>query len=382
MRPVTLADLQVPRHAGPIADGKRNRWQRIKTNTRNRLERNGFPANDYATHAPHYAEKAKLRQLFETWKPLEHVFLWEVAYQNTYAESAEQHVGGWLTRTRKQHSEDWYRNTRPILNVCADGWGHTIRNAMVDIFPNEHTGEVGMKPIEAIKIEPIKTEAHVMLIHSAYDNIDTSTYRLSVSHQTCLPSLTKQTSRVRLHVCLCSTDPLLSERQAAFESTGHECRWIFRDSAITEETLYSTDWEIPDGRTLVSRMDDDDILPIDFCELTRGYADITPFEMAVLDWPNGYIWHFGKLHRFSNPFNQFISLLSDSGRHPHERSHKQFEGAVPRVVVDNSRGWVWVRHLETITGTREKYLRATSGEPNLKRWPVDITVQGLMQPCT
>lgn len=378
-KPVALAELQIPRHAGPIKDSKRNRWQKIKTNTRNRLLRNGFPGNDYATHAPHFAEKAKLRELFQTWNPLGHIFLWEVAYQNTFAGERAQQSVNWLSRTRKQYSEEWYRNAKPILNVCANGWGETIRNALVNMFPDEHTGEMGMKPRAAIRIKPEPVKDHWLLIQSAYRDEQLSSYRLEISEHTSLQALAAQTRQPKVKLAVHAFDPHKHARIAAFAAVCEHLEVLELDYAISERSVYGVDWQLPEGRNLVSRIDDDDIISRDFCEITRLSADRCIYQFAVLDWPCGYVWHRGKLHRLRAPGNQFISVVADGGQNPHMSPHKSLHSAWPAVTVEQSRGWVWVRHRQTITDTRPKYLAQSGGKPNLRRWPVDITSKKLLE---
>lgn len=378
-QPVTLADLKIPRHAGPIKDNNGNRWQTIKTNTRNRLTRNGYPGKDYATHAPHYAEKAKLRAMFETWKPLEHIFLWEVVYNNLHAGNRAMLSRNWLTRTRKEHAPEWYKSTRPILNVCANGWGEKIRNALCEMLPDKHTGESGMKPIPAVRITPRPVDDHWLIVQSAYRDAQLSEYRLRISEATSIPAIAAQTRQPKVKLAVYAFDPHKQQRIDAFSAVCSHLEIVELDYAISERTVYSVDWQLPDGRNLVSRMDDDDVIARDFCEITRLSADHCVYETAVLDWPAGYVWHKGKLHRMRVPGNQFISTVADAGRNPHMRPHRSLQAAWPSVTVEQSRGWVWVRHGQTITDTRPKYLAQSGGSPNLRRWPMDITSRKLLE---
>lgn len=379
IRPTGKQDLQVARYSSDIGEPDKNRWQKIKAATAKRLRRNGLQALDYATHLPHFVQKQKLAKLFETWDPLKHVFLWEVAYQNTFSKNTAPHRP-FLSRIKKQYNQEWYNRTAnrsTFLNVQGSAWGNDLRNWMVDRFRKPHTDEIGMRPRTVNLIEPRQPEDHICLIQSAYDDGSVSEYRLRIAEQTVIPSLRSQTRKVKVQVSLCEYDPLQEERRRMWLSCGHEVGFVYRESAVTESDLYSDPWYLPEGRNLIQRCDDDDILPVDFFELTHLTASHIKYETALLTWPNGYVWHAGKLHRLSHRYNQFCSIVSNDHRlHPHRYGHRQFEGAIPSVAVEHSRGWVWVRHDVTISDTKPRYLRQDGGQPNLKRWPVDITALG------
>lgn len=236
-----------------------------------------------------------------------------------------------------------------------------------------------MKPIPAVRITPRPVDDHWLLIQSAYRDEQLSRYRLEVSEATSIPSLAAQTKQPKIKLAVSTLDPHKDARIAAFSAVCEHLEVLELDYAISERTVYSVDWQLPDGRNLVSRIDDDDIIARDFCEITRLSADHCIYETAVLDWPAGYCWHNGKLHRMRAPGNQFISTVADGGRNPHMRPHRSLQAAWPSVTVEQSRGWVWVRHGQTITDTRPKYLAQSGGTPNLRRWPMDITSRKLLE---
>lgn len=375
IKPTTKEDLKVARYSGQIGSQDKNRWQKIKGATARRLERNGFPSLDYATHLPHFINKNKLAELFETWDPLKHVFLWEVAYQNSFAERSDK-CTPFLSRIKKTYNKDWYDRASKratFLNCAGNAWGDNLRNWMIEKFDNRHTGEIGMKPRKTVVIEPKKPDSQVCLIQSAYSDYNLSKYRLEISNKTVIQSLKFQSIKIDVQISMCVSDPFKDERIKAFESTGHKVKIIWRNTAVSNDDLYSDPWEIPMGRCLTHRCDDDDIIPNDYFELTRLTASNIRLEEALLTWPNGYVLHENKLYRVNHRYNQFISIVSNNGLHPHKYGHKQFAGAIKSIAVNNSRGWVWVRHSDTISDTKPRYLKQNGGQPNLKRWPVDIT---------
>ena len=82
-KPVALDELQQPRAYGWREDAS-NSWQRRKSNTMRVLRDAGATNYDYATHLPHWAEKTKLRDLFDRFDLANNTLLWEVLYGNLH----------------------------------------------------------------------------------------------------------------------------------------------------------------------------------------------------------------------------------------------------------------------------------------------------------
>jgi len=374
VKPCTRLDLTTARAAPQIQRKRGNRWQAIKTNTAARLERNGYTTYDYGTHLPHHVEKAKLAEMFETWKPLEQLFLWEVVYGNIYRGKPQSHQP-FLRRTKARESDATYTRwsrRHHFFNLAKAGWGHSIRNWLIDRFPEKATGEVGAYPVHMsskVRNEPI--DEHIILIQSAYDDADLSRERLDVSRKTIYPSLLQQTRGVKLQVSVCEEDPLLADRKLMFEATGHEVEYVY-NSPATLDTLLEHKWDLPVGpRNLVGRMDDDDLIPTDFCEISQDkapYCDVN----GLLVWPNGYVFYRGEFYRKRHPGNQFCALVSREGVGPHDHIHRSYIDAWPVLYANASRGWVWFRHDAALTGTRPRYRRDKGTQLNTRRFPYDF----------
>jgi hypothetical protein len=381
VRPCSYSDLVAGRAGGQIsgvAKGKGNRWRKIKANTAARLIRNGYSAFDYGTHLPHHVEKAKLAEMFQTWNPLEHVFLWEVVYGNLYRGTPKRH-SPFLRRIKDQHGEhtyDRWAGVHSFFNLAEKGWGPQVRNWLIKKFPSRATGETGATPqfmSGKARFEPI--DEHIILIHSAYNSEGISRSRMDLSLQTAIPSLTQQTAPVKLQVSLCEADPLLDERKSMFQSTGQEVEFVY-NPPVKEGDLYSHSWNLPVGpRNLVGRVDDDDILPVDFCAISQDkapYCDVN----GSLVWPNGYVLYGGDLYRLHHKGNQFCALVSREGASPHDHAHRTYNDAWPMLFAEASRGWLWVRHRDAITSTKPRYLRHKGSKVNLRRFPFDLSKIG------
>jgi hypothetical protein len=363
VRATSYENLITPRAGGEINQTKGNRWRNIKGNTGRRLQRNKFSIYDYGTHLPHHIEKAKLQEMFSVWKPLEHVFLWEVAYSNIYKKGPQKHVP-FLRRVSKSVSGaqyDKWATRNNFFNVMSKGWNESFRNWLVNRFPTRSSVEDGANAVAKTPTLNEPVEDHYLLIQSAYDTPELSSQRLDVTEATIIPSLTAQTAKVKLVVSINESDPFLLDRQALFDSTGHDVSYVEKG-----------EWDLPVGpRNLVGRIDDDDVIPMDFLKLSREMATFCA-EKGALIWPNGYIFYKGKFYRWHWPGNQFIALVSRDGSQPYAAHHQSYLDAWPVVIAENSRGWVWIRHDSAITGTRRKYLKKSGGDVNFRRFVNDF----------
>lgn len=381
VRSTSKAELMTPRAGIDLAgyDNDGNAWRSIKINTAKRLIRNGFRALDFGTHLPHYVRKSELLELFQTWKPLEHVFLWEVAYKNTFAHGHKpKPATPFLRRVGTRLRLDQYDRIAKrsnFVNIMAKGWKHRLRNWLRDRFPEPHDGERGPQPVEYFSSPAKPIDAHFVLVRSQATDATISRQRLDIFAQTMLPSLQQQQATdtpLQVVVAVDSTDPLLAKRKAAWQTCGHDVRFVAVDNVT--DSRFVIDWQLPDntGKRLLTRLDDDDLISVDFLRLTQAEA-AGPYSRAVLEWPNGYVWHSGTLHRLRNPCHNNISIVTVGSETPYDADHKSWQGAWPVFPVNDSRGWVWVRHATTMTKTKPKYLRQTAGQPNAKRWAVGLS---------
>ena len=169
---------------------------------------------------------------------------------------------------------------------------------------------------------------HFILIRSAYRDEGLSRQRLALSQRTIIPCLKRQTQKTGV-ICLRvdRNDPLLQPRIAAFENTGFNVQ---------------TNWNLPDGPRLTTRVDDDDAIANWFLEDTLAETEnMDPADPTVLSWPNGYVWCGRRLRQWSLPENMFISLLSETGC-VMDFKHRRTPYRISRIA--QRRAWVWVRH--------------------------------------
>jgi predicted O-methyltransferase YrrM len=148
--------------------------------------------------------------------------------------------------------------------------------------------------------------------------------------------------------------------------TGCEVRQVWR----SEWKLYGEDYELPAGRKVVSRMDDDDVIAIDFCERTYN-AGCKAENGTALIWPQGMTYWRHQAYSWRYPGNQFVSIVTGENRSPHDMQHHRFLNW-PFVVVSHEVGWIWVRHGDAHTPTLEKYRPRRLNRIDTARTPVNM----------
>lgn len=143
LKPVTWDDLDTPR-AWRWWPSKGNSWQRRKTNTMAALAARGKSQHDYATHLPHTVERAKLRELFDTYKLRENTMLWEVLYGNEYRGRpwGTRPFFARLTSARSPQEIARAAAGASIVNHYADCWNKHMRQWLVDQLPTPAIGEI------------------------------------------------------------------------------------------------------------------------------------------------------------------------------------------------------------------------------------------------
>lgn len=207
---------------------------------------------------------------------------------------------------------------------------------------------------------------HIMIIQAAYSDPELSARRLNIARNTSIVSLAFQTQKPVVHIAVNPSDPHCQQRLDAYRATGCEVRPLFRDSW----RLYRENWELPEGRKIVSRMDDDDVIAKDFCEATRNAAPASG-EMAMI-WPNGYVFWRQMIFLLKHRGNQFVTLVTDEMKDPHQEQHWGYHKRWPSRVVSNQPGWIWVRHGDAATSTLPRYRKSQVGRIDSRRIPVNL----------
>lgn len=207
---------------------------------------------------------------------------------------------------------------------------------------------------------------HIMIIQSAYSDRRLSERRLEISKHTSIPSLRYQSRKPTVHIAVNPDDPLLSERLEAFQSTGCEVKPLYRP----DWKLYRENWELPAGRKIVSRMDDDDVLCAEYCERTRSAAPESG-EWNLI-WPNGYVFWRETCFLLNHPGIQFVTLVTDHDKDPHQEQHWQYHKLWPTKVVSNAVGWIWVRHGDAATSTLPRYRKVKKKGIDAMRIPINL----------
>lgn len=362
--PAAFTELATPRAARWTAGGW-NRWQRRKTKTMQRLEAEGLTQYDYATHAPHVVQKHQLAELWPRYQLDQNTYLWEVLWGNTFCKRPESPFP-FLRVLSSRGQAEWFAKQAlgaVVVNHQDNVWCPQLRRWLMSLLPTPTQYEVDHESRDRIlrrraanqsqysRLEGTAMTRCYMLIQSAYSDPDLSARRLEIARHTCIPSLASQTLKPVLHVAMHEQDPLWQDRVNAFLSTGCEVRILLRKSW----RLYRENWEIPDGRRIVSRMDDDDVIPFDFCSRTAAAAPESGDHLLL--WPVGYVWWRETAYRLRHNGNQFVTLVTDRNTDPHQENHWEYHKRWSTVVVSQEPGWMWVRHGDAATSTLHRYRR-------------------------
>ena len=210
------------------------------------------------------------------------------------------------------------------------------------------------------------TSPHILCIMSHYTDPALSLRRLEISRATLLPSLQAQTRKPTLHIVVSADDPHLQERLAGYAGTGCDCVVLYRDSW----RLYGENWHIPEGHCIIGRVDDDDVLRADFCEVVY-YCGMVHRERAII-WPVGLVYWRGQMFRLEHRGNQYLTLSTSRGIDPHHKAHAVIQREWKSVRASLEPGWIWVRHGDAETSTLPKYRQAAAGNGQSDKWPVDL----------
>jgi predicted O-methyltransferase YrrM len=207
---------------------------------------------------------------------------------------------------------------------------------------------------------------HLIIIQAVYTDNNLSARRLVISQHTSKPSLAYQTRKPTIVLSQHPDDPHAQERLQMYSETGCEVRQVWR----REWKLYGEDYELPSGRKVVSRMDDDDVISTDFCERTYN-AGCKAENGTALIWPQGMTYWRHQAYSWKYPGNQFVSIVTAENRSPHDMQHHRFLNW-PFVIVHHEVGWIWVRHGDAHTPTLEKYRPRRLNRIDTARTPVNM----------
>ena len=215
------------------------------------------------------------------------------------------------------------------------------------------------------------TLPHILIVQAVYTDPKLSQRRLNITKHTLAPALQSQIHKPTIHLAQHPDDPNALERASLLENTGCVTLPIWRDSW----KLHREDYEIPKGKCLVSRCDDDDSLSRDFFSLTYAVADKQDSACALI-WPNGYVLWRSKGYKLHHPGNQFVSLLTYSGDSPHDLVHTEYPKQWRTVTVSNDTGWIWIRHGDAHSSTLPRYRQNQVNRIDAPRFNINLRAVG------
>ena len=218
---------------------------------------------------------------------------------------------------------------------------------------------------------------HFILTRSAYPPsypVAANRRRLELLRHVTMPSLAAQTERRWAWILMVDPrDPLLTERLAVAGGAGVE---------VIPATVGQGPWTppaptTPDGRlagdvagpwhrvvaaaagseprVATTRIDDDDALSVDALHRVRAAMDAAQPGLTAWMLPVGLRYHRGRVQPMRHLANMF-STLESPGDPLHvvmEVKHNDITSLAPVRYVDNQPGWLWVRHEDARSGSRQ-----------------------------
>jgi hypothetical protein len=102
-------------------------------------------------------------------------------------------------------------------------------------------------------------------------------------------------------------------------------------------------------RLLTTRLDNDDALARDAVE--RLQAEVRPGPREFLNFPDGYVWHRGRLYAHSHPSNAFLSLSEPAAgfRSAWADPHEEAARVAPVRQVPGGPAWLQVIHEHNVS---------------------------------
>jgi hypothetical protein len=396
LKPFTIEDVKTPR-ATHWRPSQGNSWQRRKLLSMQVLQQRGMTQHDYATHLPHHIEKRRLRTLFEEFNLHDNTMLWEVLYGNAYRATPVSPRPFFVRLTQRHTDGDFAKLTAnaTVLNHTASVWSAGLRSFLNELLPTpasiEGQGgtskpdyvvrkkvkrEVKRRPLEThrVYVESIAHQPqvspvalpHIMIIQSAYTDERLSSSRLEIARHTSIASLAYQSVKPVVYIAVNPDDPHLTERLNAYRATGCEINPLFRD----EWKLYKENWELPDGRKIVSRMDDDDVICRDYCkEIQAAAPESGEWNLA---YPVGYVWWRSTAYKLEHMGIQFVTLVTDQQTDPHQQGHWKYHKTWQAKIVSSQPSWIWVRHGDSATSTLQRYRKHKLKGIDAVRTPINL----------
>lgn len=238
---------------------------------------------------------------------------------------------------------------------------------------------------------------HFVLTRSAYGpawSPEANERRLRITEGICARLMSVQTSRDWTWIVLLDRrDPLLRRRLEVFEAAApavepiywlppeqpEQASWDRAKRTTTVQRIaaeaYRAPWlstmgGLPDGFRLMTRLDDDDGLAPDALART-AHAARRLTSRSVLMQPVGVRVYQGRSSPVVHDENAMHSLFVPAGDRMtvYDYGHRLVKRVAPIVTVDHEPAWLWVRHVDTISGHRVANQAITSGLRRL--FPID-----------
>ncbi|MGV2335060.1 MAG UNVERIFIED_CONTAM: hypothetical protein LVR18_13430 [Planctomycetaceae bacterium] len=89
-------------------------------------------------------------------------------------------------------------------------------------------------------------------------------------------------------------------------------------------------------------------------------------------WPNGIVYYRSGAYGWSHRGNQFVSIVTDGMKFPHDQKHHLFADTWLYRVVSEQPGWIWIRHGDAVTPTISKYRRKRLPRIPSERIPINL----------
>ncbi len=222
---------------------------------------------------------------------------------------------------------------------------------------------------------------HLLFTQSVYDAavpLPLNRRRLAITAATAVASVRHQAIDEWV-VAVRTEDPLGPERRATFEASGLPVTFaefdldlpvdpLFLEGAEERAEVLSTgpltaQWlevfyrstalfapYVPDGPALISRLDDDDAYAIDAAARLQAAASGSPAGTAWV-FDVGAILTERNIHYLYHPTNGTATYRTDrpGDLHPFATVHLRVAEFMDLRCVDDSPGWLWVRHGDNLT---------------------------------
>lgn len=235
---------------------------------------------------------------------------------------------------------------------------------------------------------------HYVLTRSSFGplwDIAANRRRFAVTRAVTARLMARQTSSAWTWVVLLDErDPLLSQRMALYRDSapafapiirrtpevrmGHRADRLQRTAAAEYKVAWRKD--IPsDIAVMLTRIDDDDGFALDAMARFECAAALVQERTALMLPVGVWTWH-GSSAPVRHERNAMHTLVTPPGdtMSVYDYSHVMVKKVMPVVMVDDEPGWLWVRHIDTISGLGTRYLRHSARpiSPEVRQlFPID-----------